>query len=72
MDDDAEDFQARNSNLNSVIVLNGREKQEWDWDISKDTIERNITYGKFDNWLYKKIKDFTRVKKSQNNEVRIT
>ena len=29
LNDDAEDFQARNFNLNSVIVLNGREKQEW-------------------------------------------
>jgi len=71
LDDDAKNFQARNSNLNSVIVLNGREKQEWGWDISRDIIERNITYREVDNWLYKRIKDFTKVKKSQNNEVHI-
>ena len=72
MDDDAEDSQTGIFNLNSVIILNRDEKQEWGWDISKSIIEENITYGKGDSWLYRKIKDFTRVKNLQNYEVRIT
>ena len=62
MDDDAEDSQIGTFNLNSVIILNRDEKQEWGWDISKNIIEENITYRKDDNWLYRKLKISQRLK----------